>query len=71
MYTVSVIYHNYFYMIILVLFVLYIVLTQFICFVDSGIYASCIGKGFYYHKIHETTKIHVFWHGIEKQKYSF
>jgi hypothetical protein len=59
-YTVSITHHNCFYLIILVLFALYIVLTQFIFFVDSGIYGSCLDKEFYYHKIHETTKFHFF-----------
>jgi hypothetical protein len=70
-YTISRTHHNFFYLIFWVLFVLYIVLTQFNFFVDSGIYGSCPGKGFYYHKIHETTKLHFFWHWIEKQKLAF
>ena len=59
-YTVSITHHNCFYVIILVLFVLYIVIIQFIFFCRLWHYGSCLGKGFYYHKIHETTKIHVF-----------
>ena len=38
---------------------------------NSGIFCSCLGYEFYYHKIHETTKMHVFWYWIEKQKLNF
>ncbi len=72
-YTVSITHHNSFYVhyLILVLFILYIVLTQFVFLIDSCIYGSCFGKGFYHHKIHKTTKIHVFWDWLEKQKLAF
>jgi hypothetical protein len=70
-YTVSITHHNCFYLIILVLFALYIVLIQFIFFVDSGIYGSCLGKGFYYQKIHQTTKLHFFGTALKSKNLLF
>ena len=70
-YTVSKTHHNFLCNYFGVICIVYSFDTIYIFFVDFGIYGSCLGKGFYYHKNHETTKIHIFCHWIEKQKLAF